>query len=312
MVTFNTLSTSTSDYKTVSVECGNIATLNVIVYNFVAHCQPQNNFDGRSYNHCGDCEHFNLYCNITPTGLTAAQIGKLLWDKDEFSQYATFISRNENTGTGEFKASNIANTDYIWCEVKSGPSAGVYQDFIIPVIQPDGGYCYKDPSSYIYHEHNYYSIGLCTYMFLTPTDVSFTWIRFKECSCTPTSCIGWFATSPHNFLNFSHNEWAWPVPVGSGDKNLGCRIIMEYYWPYDPHDYAEFYCFNTCTPYSYGYFKWDIPWKYYDPNPPYTSLILIGNMNQESHVYNNGNATIQKDGEGPWQNNHGDAYLWYF
>ena len=319
-ITFTTLSTSTTDYKTVSVECGKTVTVNVIVYNFVANCVPNDNFINRSYVHFGVCEHFDLYCNILPSGLTAEQVGKLSWNKDVYSQYATFISRNENTGNGEFKASNIANTDYIWCEVQSGPSAGVYQDFTLPVIQPDGGYCYIDPSSNIYHEHNYYSIGIATYMFLTPTDVSFAWIGFKECSCNPTSCTGWFASSPHDFSNEAHNEWNVPVPVGWGDKNWGSRIIMEYYWPYDPHDYAQFAYISTCLPYSDGYFKWNIPWKYYDPNPPYTSLILIGNMNQESHVYdgngdggyNYGDATIQKDGEGPWQNTHGGASLPYF
>ena len=77
-VTFNTVSSSTSDFKTVIATAGNSMTVNVIVYELTGTFTPEIVFSGRSYTRFGIEENITLGFTASPS-LTASQIGGLRW-----------------------------------------------------------------------------------------------------------------------------------------------------------------------------------------------------------------------------------------
>lgn len=77
-VTFNTKSSSTSDFKAVVATAGNSMTVNVIVYELVNTFAPLDNFTGMSLTSYGLAEVVNLAFMASPT-VTATQAGGLQW-----------------------------------------------------------------------------------------------------------------------------------------------------------------------------------------------------------------------------------------
>lgn len=77
-VTFNTASSSTSDFKTVIATAGNSMTVNAIVYELTGTFTPEIVFTGRSLTRFGIEENITLGFTATPS-LTASQIGGLQW-----------------------------------------------------------------------------------------------------------------------------------------------------------------------------------------------------------------------------------------
>ena len=81
-MTFNTASTSASDFKTVKATAGNTLTANVIVFELATTLTPDDNFAGRSLESLGIHERVTLGASITPSGLTAADLGGIQWVQD--------------------------------------------------------------------------------------------------------------------------------------------------------------------------------------------------------------------------------------
>jgi hypothetical protein len=298
-ITFNTVSSSTSDYKTVKAECGNTITVDVIVYDLDGCLLAEDDFDNRSYSHFGVRELIDLSYEITPSGPTASTIGGLKWviysgvGNIEYNQ-------NPEDGTALYSARPFEGTDILRLVVQSGPSKGRYFQGGIPVIEPEGGYCIQQSGSNVWHREQYsYSIGILTDMYLLPTDVSFAWIQFYEGSCDPSECTGWFAS--HGFSDLSHESWCPAYAyIDWGDETLGCKILIQ------NGDYAEFEYYGTCTPYSSSTFEWEIPWRYRSPYPQDSVDKLICYMLQGSKVYEDGKAEVYKDDAGYFYNYH-----WY-
>jgi hypothetical protein len=101
-VAFNTLSSNSSDYKTVWAECGTSrVTANIIVYDFDGELDPDDNFSGRSEAAYGIGETVDLRFETTPSGITATQAGGLEWTKD--SGVGT-VSNAGDDGTADYEA----------------------------------------------------------------------------------------------------------------------------------------------------------------------------------------------------------------
>jgi hypothetical protein len=286
-VTFNTLSTSTSDYKTVTAECGNTVTANIIVFDFQGVLTPQDNFIGGSSTKYGVYEKVDLTCEIIPTGLTGTQVGGLRWEK---ASGVGTLSNITNNGTALYRAHTSAGSVTLRLKVQSGPSKGVYSDAYRTIVEPDGGVCEKRSGTNIWHVKNSFSIGLNTYMYLRPKDVSFKWVKFTEGFCY-SQTAGWFDIE---FAGTWHNAWGVWIDVGGGDYTYGCRILQPNgdfaeLWDYTPPDYSD------------GTFLWSIPWSY--KAGTYTKNFV--DMNQQFKVYYSGKAEVQKDSSGWFYNYHG-------
>lgn len=288
-VTFDTLSSSTTDYKTVTATCGNTVTANVIVYKWLNVTTPQDNFLGGSPSRYGVYEKVDLTCEIEPPGLTGTQVGGLRWSIQ--SGLGTLADVTDN-GTAIYQAHTSAGSVTLRLKVQSGPSKGEYIDSSRTIVEPDdGGVCIKRSGTNIWHELNTFSIGLNTNMYLRPTDVSFKWTEFTEAWCN-SQTSGWFNIE---FTNKSHTAWGFWEDVSGGNSTTGCRILQP------NGDFAVLGDVTPYLPYFYGTFLWDIPWWYKAGS--YTKTFT--DMNQEFRVYGDGKAEVRKDNSGWFYNYHG-------
>jgi hypothetical protein len=163
-VTFNTVSTSATDFKTVTAECGNTKTVNVIVYDLTGVHIPQDNFTGRSYTKYGVAEVANLSFTVSPTGVTALQMGGLMWCK------IAGVGIVDNTGfrgTGTYTASATASNVTLRVVVLSGPSKNRCVDMAFTVVAPSGTRMTR-ASTNVWHIHGFASAGIALYYWLEP------------------------------------------------------------------------------------------------------------------------------------------------
>lgn len=258
----------------------------MIVYEWVNFTLPQDDFPGGSPTKYGVYENADLSCDISPTGLTGTQIGGLRW---EIASGGGTLSNITNNGTALYKAHTSAVSVTLKAKVQSGPSKGKYINSIRTIVEPDSGVCVKRWGTYIWHIQNTFSIGLNSYMYLRPKDVSFTWLQFTEGLCN-SQTTGWFNIE---FINFWHTAWGFWEGVGDGDSTDGCKILQ-------PN--GDFAALMDVTPpfYSTGTFLWSIPWSY--KAGTYTNNFV--DMNQEFKVNSAGKAEVQKDSSGWWYNYH--------
>jgi hypothetical protein len=73
-VALNSVSSSTSDYKTVTAECGNTVTVNVLVYDLTGNLVPEDNFSGRSQTDYGLEELVGLSYTTSPSGISGLPV----------------------------------------------------------------------------------------------------------------------------------------------------------------------------------------------------------------------------------------------
>ncbi len=293
-VTFNTKSSNTTDFKTVTAKCGNTVTVNVIVYELTGYHVAVNYFPGRATTTYGVAEVVNLYFTVNPTGVTAGQMGNLLWSK--VAGEGT-IDNWGLTGLGTYTAPATNSNVTLRLTVKSGPSKDRYVDMAFTVTKPTGGRCVKRAASNIWHVINTFSIGVNTDFYLDPKDVSFSRIKFKEGSCNAVT-TGWF-TDPAGCQGLNHPAWGTWFSVGTGNITNGCKVNRP------NGDYAYGSLNPTPLPYTPGTFKWSLPWLYTTDNG--TTSHQITTIDHDHTVAANGDATVKKDNTPTYQNNHSNA-----
>ena len=283
-LTFNTLSTATSDFKTVTAECGNTVTVNILVFDFEGKLTPDQYFDQRSQERYGLEEKVRLEFTTTPEGISATQIGNLKWAY--FGVGA--ISIAENDGTAWYDAGEAAGAITLRLTITSGPSLGKYKSYSKRVVAPSGAYMAKKPNSGIRHTINTCSVGFLGLAYLEPNDVSFSALRFREDTCTGTG-TGFYA-----YLNGKpHDVGDW-CNINPGNISTGCPVEFE----------DKVYSEDKGPPYSPGQFVWPIPWEYRTDDGVAHQLV-IANHNQVADEA--GKCTIQKNGAGPFSKNADDA-----
>ena len=287
-----TVSSSSTDYKTVTVECGNTLTANTIIYDFEGVLTPEDNFSGRSQTSYGIAEEVHLTCTMDPSDLTATQVGGLKWYK--YSGVGTVSGGSDGTGT--YDAGAYAGSVNLFLRVESGPCRAYNKDYDKTVVKPSGGFVVKKPSSNIWHIQNHLSVGLLTDFYITPDDVSFYNVDFKEGSCPPGEAVGMLSGMGE------HQAWGtWYDIIGNGENKVDLPANT---------DCAQMYSdeVTDVSQYSYGSAYWDIPWKYK------VGVIegTITTMRQHFKTYYGGDHEVKKGNEGWHRVNHTDPSQSYY
>lgn len=282
-VGFNTLSSSSTDYMTVTAECGNTVNVNVIVSDFEGTLVPSDNFAGRSQTDYGLEEIVALGCNITPGGLTASQIGGLRWSE---GLGKGSLSNITNNGTADYDAGAYPGTANLQLTVQSGPSQGAFKYYARTLVAPSDDYMIQKPGSGIRHTRYTCSAGFLGWSYLEPKDVSFENLYRREGTCTGTG-TGYYA----NLNGIVHPTGSW-WSISSGNSSTGCRVLV------DDEVYSE-----KGPPYSNGQFDWPIP-REYKADDGVAHAFTIANHNQVADP--TGKCTIQKKGAGPFSKNAND------
>ncbi len=107
-VTFNTISESTSDFKMVIAESGNIVVVNVIVYELAPQGIPRDNFPARSLSDIGIGEEVDLSFTTLPPSITASQAGGLDWSiENSVGGPGSGTIVNGTDGTATYTAADV-------------------------------------------------------------------------------------------------------------------------------------------------------------------------------------------------------------
>jgi len=111
-VTFTTLSSSSSDLKTVTANCGNSTTGNNIVWDVGMTLTPEDNFKDRDLDAWGVCEIIDLSYSILPTGIYEYQVGGLDW---------VIVSGGGELISGTYQCTDDADVVVLGLQVQTGP-----------------------------------------------------------------------------------------------------------------------------------------------------------------------------------------------
>ncbi|MGB7209699.1 MAG: hypothetical protein WBD27_13635 [Pyrinomonadaceae bacterium] len=275
-VTFSTVSSSTSNFKTVVATAGNSSmTVNVVVYDLEKVIAPVETWTGRATTTFGLKELVNLSTTITPSGVTSTQAGGLEWGIA--SGTGTVESHADNNGTGSFTAPAHPGNTTLKMNVVSGPSKdrNVTQD--VTTIKPSGTNFALSTGRK--HTQGRVSAGFKAIIYFEPKTVSFKNIAFSEGACDAQTA-GYLssATSPHAAGQQSQ------ILLCNG--STGCRGFNEdtcyMFHPENP----------SPTPYGSGSKNWPIPWSYHYGSESGSLFIVNQLLTSDA----SGNATISKGG----------------
>jgi hypothetical protein len=209
-VTFNTLSTGTYDYKTVTAECGNTKTANVIVYDITGILVPNQWFTGRSTNDYGVEETVSLSHITTPAGITGLPLD---WE----------VASGVGSVTGStYDAEAIGGAVTLRLELQSGPSAGQGKNYNKTVHAPINRFIRHRTETGEEHFQGHHSLKFRGESFLDPKNVSFTNIQRREGTSTPATANGLFAS-----LNgTTHPLGSWFTP-SNPNITYGCYVTAD-------------------------------------------------------------------------------------
>lgn len=209
-VTFNTLSTSLTDYKTVTATCGNTKTANVIVYDLTGTLIPDVNFNNRNTDRYGVEETVSLSHTTNPSGITGLP---LRWTKSS--------GRGSVTGS-TYDAEAIPGSVTLRLEVTSGPSRGQGHDYVKTVVAPVNRFVRHPALTGTWHTQGNHSVKFKGQSYLDPKDVSFTNIKRREGASTAATGTGLFL-----FANgYIHPVGSWFTP-SNPNITTGCSVVAD-------------------------------------------------------------------------------------
>ncbi len=284
-VTFNALSASLTDSKTVTVTCGDTETAGVVVYDFQGKLTPDDDFAGRSQDKYGLEEAVDLDFTTDPSGVTAAQIGGLEW---AINSGVGSLSNAGNDGTADYDAGATAGNGKLRLTIKSGPSKDQFKQYDKSVVAPSGTRMTRATSN-VKHTQGSASAGLGLYYWLDPKDVSFGNLTFGEDSTPSTSVSGFYLkcwpwnSYPNGGQVGPHGQNSFGAILG-GNSSTGCRVSGM--------DGAQT---GDANPYAAGSFTWSIPTQYIDDTS--TRHTFGSSQNHVSTYQANGTATQAKGGQ---------------
>jgi len=301
IVIFSTVSSSSSDYKTVWAECGNTVTVNVICFDFEGTLTPADPFTGRILTKYGLEEIVYLDCDITPSGLTGTQVGGLRWDR--LTGVGTLSSVTSN-GTATYDAGASAGFVTLVLELMSGPCEGHVEIYEREVIPPSGTRITKATET-VGHIRGWASAQLALYHWLDPKNVSFSNLKFGEDTCPSTNISGFYLkcepwnSYPDGTPIRPHSQNG-PFGITGGNITTGCRV--------SPLDFADTGAAHN-TKYAAGSYTWSIPPQYIDDTA--TRHSFGSNQNHVSTYNANGKAIQFKGGQTGWANLWSKTTGWY-
>jgi hypothetical protein len=265
-VTFNTRSTSTTDYKYVTATYGNNKTIKVIVYALDGILTPDDIFTGRDLYKYGLKELVYLQYTTDPVGITGLP---LQW---------TRTAGNGSILPGDiYYAGDQDGNVTLKLRVTSGPSKDYGATYGRTIVAPSGTRMTRVNPNKVYHEYNTASAGIRLYWWLDPTYVSFNNLTFGERTCLATNASGVFANQGQHPENG-------PYTISGGNITTGCRVTNE------DHTWVRYVPWNGGD----GAFTWNIPTQYFDGSG--TRHPFGSTLTHISQVWANGNATQTKAG----------------
>jgi hypothetical protein len=273
-ITFNVKGT-----KTVTAECGNTVSINVVVYELGAHHVAQDYFTGRDTVKYGVGEKADLWWTVDPAGISAIQIGGLGWSKAMGD--GSVSNGGGQNGLGTFTASDTNSTVVLRLTVQGGPSAGQYVDCGFDVMRPtDVVFALHETT--LKHQHNTASCGILADVYLRPKEVSFKNIEWGEGSAFADLhgwCLAHFTTVPY------HQAYG-GMQVGGGNVTNGSKILGP----------DKIYSGSNLPPpdFSDGWDCWSIDqqWRLWGG----TDFIPIRKVDQKWTIDAAGTVSMQKDG----------------
>ena len=283
-VTFNTASSSTSDYKTVIASSGNSITVNAVVYELIGTLNPQEYFFSRSNARYGLAEKVNLGFIASPN-ITAQQIGGLQW-KIVLGQG---ILNNTVNGVDVYTAPETAEGVTLKLELLAGPSKMLGPSYDKTIVAPSGALIRRHPNDpTVWHCQGFCSAGFFAEFRLEPKDVSFSNLFFREGFVMPSIATGYYFGS----RTYAHSATPFMTPISDCNIYLGCKAFEDRVWTGRGY-----------PPFSYGEFEWRIPLLYafvndLDPTINRERPFDIGVHYQTADSA--GTATIQKNQAGPF------------
>jgi hypothetical protein len=156
--------------------------------------------------------------------------------------------------------------------ISSGAQHGTNHTYTINIVPPSGAYEVK--CSNLFHTHNFISVEFLGHIYLTPTDVSFARLSFREGTANAIA-TGYFA---------SDNGRAHPVgivvPISGCNTSTGCLAGGDQVGVDDSN-----------TPFSTGDFVWHLPWAYQILSGTFTTFTTVTHHDTAAA---SGLATIEK------------------
>ncbi len=277
-ITFDTVSSNTTDFKTVTASVNSSVTVNVIVYELIGALNPQVFFNGRSQSRYGLAERINLGFLVSP-GVTAQQIGGLIWSVTSGS--GTISPASEGSGT--YTAPGFSSSETLSLSIVNGPSKGVAYTQTKTVVAPTGAVARLTPGTSVGHTNGNCSVGFSLQPYLLPTDVSFSELGFIE-GAVAAQAFGYYSSQ-----NGDIHPISGPTVINSCDFILGCKADFTDQVSTD----------EPTTPCSTGSFTWAIPWMYVVGSNP---LSAVPFYTATHHMFNTppDKVSIQKAGLGPF------------
>jgi hypothetical protein len=287
-VTFNTVSTSTSDFKTVIATAGNTLTVDVIVYELTPKTTPQDNFANRSVTDYGLEEIIDLDFTTSPS-ITAAQAGGLSWYKK--SGVGTVTATSGDVGTGTYDADDAVGTPKLALKVVNGPSKDQERTLDRNIIAPNDAEMTQQAGTGIRHEMSYIHVGFRGSIRLRPATVSFINLTFREGTVAAVASGCWASENGR-----MHPVTGSPVSIGGCNSTNGCLVNGT-----DTIECAAIGPYGFHPTYCTGDFVWDIPWEYSTDNGTHWTSFTTATHHQWAGTgVNLGRANIGKKGAGPF------------
>ncbi len=292
--TCSSLSASATDYKTVIALAANKITVDLIVFELTPNTTPQDNFAGRSQTRFGVGEVVDLSYTTQPAGVNI----NVLWSLNGPGTLAgSVFTAGDNEGAVTLQA-----------EIANGPSKGQRREVSRNIVAPSA-YMVKMIRTNIAHFQDMCSIGFLGEIYLTPKDVSFDNIQFRETDCPAAVAEGYFLDIAPKDANgnpdTSHHATRDPVTgeyaaseVGPGNADRGSQVAGR--------DEAAFW---GGPPFRAGHLVWHIPWEYRVVGLP--TWRPFATAIQDMAASANGRATISKHGVGPFSKEAGDNEVQY-
>jgi hypothetical protein len=272
-VTFGSLSTTRTDYKTVTATCGSISlTVNVVVYELTGSLVPIDNFQQRNQTKYGLREIVDLYFITNPSGISSTQVGGLQWQKSGVGTLAGGGYVGSDTYDAGYKAGDVS----LKLVVLSGPCVNQCITSNRTVVAPTGTRMTR-ADDINRHVNNTASVGLHLYYWLDPAYVSFSRLDFWEGAGPDYGRFGIFSgEGDHKVSHF--NKVNKPSNATEGSR------VNNYDWA----------SVSNAPPFGDGGWTWDIPAQYVDESGTRQSFGSV--KTQTGQVWVNGNATMTKGG----------------
>ena len=261
---------------TVTAECGNTVSVDLVPYALEGVYKPEDDFPDRSRERAGVGERIALSAKIDPPDVLIGDLGGLAWEHSGVG-HLTIIEG----GDAAFDAGATPGTATFTLTAVEPPGACPAKPVSWEVVEPSGVRMERLGSVDLWHRQGYTSMGFMAHVFLEPTDVSFDCIEVWE-DTAPHLAGGYFLFLAEKKDELAHDPWNnWGSVgkgvAGRGSRKHGCDLLQ--FSDYGPGNKIvglgqrpilqpssivldEGALKEVPDPITTGSRRWEIPWHY--------------------------------------------------